>query len=339
LLRHWRDGLWVYHDPYYAPHAGRRLGGPVTSLIRERAFERALHEIGVSHPILWLLRPQHADQIGRWGESLVVYHVTDDYASFPLVSDPAAFRRGEDALLERADLVIVTSPALWEARSPRNPHTVLVPNAVDYEGFRAAVARGDRPAQLGEGSGAIPRPRIGYCGALNEKLDYELLAHVARARPTWQLALAGGLDLSAHPDKHRVLLGLPNVYWLGRLPVDEVPGAIAAMDVCLLPYECNAWTAHIDSLKLYEYLACGRPVVTTDVPAARRFEALVRIAGDPDAFVAEIETALAGDAPEAQAARLAEAAQNTWDQRVAQIEGLLVEALARRAASRAQVTV
>lgn len=342
--------FWLYHDPYYAPYAGRRTGGLLTAALRRRALHRTLAGLGITAPILWLLRPFHADLLGQYGEKLVVYHVTDEYSGFPTVIDKAAFARQEEALLRRADLVIVTSPGLLVSKGRYNPHTYLVPNAVDYAGFQAALADPGSIAQIAGGrlgageldrSGQsasqfpepIPRPRIGYVGALNEKIDFDLLAAVAQARPDWQLVLVGALDLTAHPHKADALRNEaagPNVHWLGRVPVTEVPAAIAGLDVCLLPYEQNAWTANIDSLKLYEYLACGRPVVSTDVPAARAFAPLVRIAATPAAFIAAIEAALTDNAAETVAARRAVAAANTWDMRVAQIEELLTEALARK---------
>ena len=328
--------LWLYHDPYYAPFAGRRSGGRLTAALRRRAFRAALRRLGVRQPILWLLRPFHADQIGLFDEKLVVYHITDAYSEFPLITDKAAFRRGEEALLHRADVVIVTSPGLLASKLTHNPHTYLVPNAVDYAGFQAALA--DPDCRLAAAD-AIARPHIGYVGALNEKIAFDLLEHVARARPAWQLLLVGSLDLTAHPDKADALRRLPNVHWLGRLPASQVPGAIASMDVCLLPYERNEWTANIDSLKLYEYLACGKPVVSTDVPAARAFEPVVRVADDRAAFVAAIETALTDNAPDVIAARRAVAAGNTWDMRVAQIEGLLQDALARKLSQRSLIPV
>ena len=326
-------GLWLYHDPSYAPFAGRRTGGPLTAALRRRAFRAAQRRLGVREPILWLLRPFHADQIGLYHEKLVVYHVTDAYNNFPLIADKDAFRRDEEALLRRADVVIVTSPALLANKRPYNPHTYLVSNTVDYAGFQAALAD---PGRRLASADAIERPHIGYVGALNEKLDFDLLAHVAQARPAWQLLLVGTLDLTGDPGKADALAALPNVHWLGRLPAPQVPDAIANMDVCLLPYERNEWTANIDSLKLYEYLACGKPVVSTDVPAARAFEPLVRITNDPALFVAAIEAALADNAPEVVAARQAAAASNTWDIRVVQIEHLLRDALARKEAHRSR---
>jgi glycosyltransferase involved in cell wall biosynthesis len=329
-LQHYCDGLWIYRDPVYAPYAGRLSGGPVTKQVRCAALRRALKQIGACSPILWLLRPFHADQIGVYGEKLVVYHVTDEYSGHPTVTDKEAFRVEEEALLRRADLVIVTSPALLASKGQHNANTHLVRNAVDFDGFRAALTGSSGRSLTEPRLASIPRPRIGYVGALNEKIDFALLAEIARARPGWQLVLVGGLDLVTGTGAADSLHWLPNVHWLGRLPVEQVPAAIAAMDACLLPYMRNPWTANIDSLKLYEYLACGRPVVATDVPAARSFEGLVRIADGAAGFVAEIEAALAESAPELVEARVAAAAENTWDARVVQIEGLLYDALERR---------
>ncbi len=330
-----RDNLYIYRDPPYAPYAGRLSGGPLTRMIRQAALRRALRSLRAGVPILWLLRPFHADQIGLYGERLVVYQVTDEYSGFPTVTDKAGFRASEAALLRRADVVIVTSPALLKSKGAFNPCTHLVPNACDYAGFQAALAgreaRGSQAAPAITRLAGLPRPRIGYVGALNEKLDFDLLAAVAQQRPDWQLVLVGALDLTGDPHKADGLKGLPNVHWLGRVPVEQVPLVIDAMDVCLLPYEQSPWTAAIDSLKLYEYFACGKPVVATDVPAVHApfAEGLVRIAADRSSFAAQVEAALQEPAnATAVSQRRAAAAANTWDARVSQIEAILADGLA-----------
>ena len=350
LARHYVDGLWIYHDPYYAPMSGRRTGGPLTAALRRRAMLRTLQQLGASRPpILWLVRPYFADVIGQYGDQLVVYHITDEYSAYASVTDRAAVRQAEEAMLRRADLVIVSAPALLESKRPFNPHTYLVPNAVDFEGFQRAMAEcrtqiADRAVDDGNPKSKIQNPtplrsgdyspksvRVGYSGALNEKINFNLLAHVARARPDWELVLIGQLDLYSQPDKANVLRDLPNAQWAGRLPVTALPSAIASLDVCLLPYERNEWTANIDSLKLYEYLACGRPVVSTDVPTARGYGDLVRLADTPDDFVAQIAAAIAETDPSLSERRKAIAAANTWEHRVARIEELLTAALKRKA--------
>jgi glycosyltransferase involved in cell wall biosynthesis len=330
LAEHYRDGLWVYHDPYYAPFAGRLSGGSLTRALRRRAMLRTFHDLGVGSPILWLLRPFQADQIGQLGEKLIVYHVTDEYRAYPHYADRTAFQQEEEALLRRADLVIVTAPALLANRRPLNPRTYVVPNAVDYQGFQEALVQHRTDTSDNLCTSWLPRPRIGYVGALNEKVDYVLLADVARLRADWQIALIGATELLIQPDKANVLRGLPNVHWFGHRPVAQLPPIIADLDVCVLPYEINDWTGGIDSLKLYEYLACGRPVVSTDIPTARTFAGLVRVAHGPAEFVLQVEAALSENDRVLTERRKAVAAANTWEHRVAQIEALLIQALASK---------
>ena len=120
------------------------------------------------------------------------------------------------------------------------------------------------------------------------------------------------------------------MHFLGRKKVDEVPRYIAACDVCLLPYRVNQWTRSIDSLKLYEYLACGKPVVATDLPAAQRFSEVVRVATGEAEFLASMSAALNEDRPALQTARRRVAAQHTWEQRVASISAAIEGRLRER---------
>ena len=299
LAERYRDGLWIYHDPYYAPFAGRLSGGPLTARLRQAAARRTLRRLGTAAPILWLLRPYQMDQIGRYGEKLVVYHVTDEYSAFPQERDPEAFHRAElrtsaPGRSGHRDL----AGAVGKQAAAQPAH---LPGAQCRGLCRFSGGPGFRPGAEVSGTGLLedrPHPRIGYVGALNEKLDLALLRAVAQARPDWQFLLIGFRTFYAEPEKLDLVRGLPNVLLPGSVAVEDVPLAIAACDVCILPYERNTWTGNIDSLKLYEYLACGRPVVSTDIPAARVFGELVRIAGEPAGFIAAIEAALAEDTPE-----------------------------------------
>ncbi len=321
-----RENLWVYRDPVYAPIAGRRLRlGDLTRMLRTRAMRRTMRQLGFGRPLLWLTRYYQADVVGTCDERLVIYHVSDEYSAYAAVRDPEAVRRAEAELIRRADLVLVTSQALLESKRPLNPHTYLVPNAADVQGFAAAAADPSVPLRMA----ALPRPIIGYVGVLNEKLDYEFVRRIALARPDWSIALVGPLSLYTQPHKADGLIDLPNVHMLGRVEVSQVPHHIKVCDVCLLPYERNEWTRNIDSLKLYEYLACGRPVVATDIPAARGFPGLVHVVRSVEEAVAAIEAALEEDTPEHVRRRQAAVAEHNWDARVEQISELVAEALRR----------
>jgi glycosyltransferase involved in cell wall biosynthesis len=123
---------------------------------------------------------------------------------------------------------------------------------------------------------------------------------------------------------------LPYVHFLGPKSVADVPRYVAACAVCLLPYQINEWTKHIDSLKLYEYLACGKPVVATDLPLARRFSEVVRIVTDEGEFISSMNDAVKEDSPALQSRRRQIAAQNTWEQRVTVLSAAIEECLSSR---------
>ncbi len=140
---------------------------------------------------------------------------------------------------------------------------------------------------------------------------------MAVQRPDWTISLVGPLSYGLDANDLARLRALPNVRFAGAVPPEQVPAVMAGCDVGLIPYKLNEQTRHVNPLKVYEYLACGKPVVGTPLPELRQFEPLVRLAGDVDGFIAAVEAALAeGDDPQAVAARLAVAAANTWDARV-----------------------
>jgi len=224
----------------------------------------------------------------------------------------------EQLLARRADLVFVTSPTLLERKRALNEQIFLIPNAVDYEAFAAIVEGEARPLT---DMATIPSPVAGYIGAINDKLDLALLVQVAYRCTDWSLVLVGPITVTDEEGRRALdtLRALPRVHLLGRKRVEDVPHYIAACDVCLLPYRVNEWTRNIDSLKLYEYLACGKPVVATNVPAAQRFSDVVRIASSEMEFITAMNTVLNEDSPALRARRRYIAAQHTWDQRVASL--------------------
>jgi glycosyltransferase involved in cell wall biosynthesis len=203
----------------------------------------------------------------------------------------------------------------------------LVKNGVDFDAF-ARVTRTNLPPP--SDIAMLPRPRIGYVGAVNSKLDFELLRFVAESLPTCSLVLVGPISHRYSEADSLQEAELENVTFLGRKDVKDVPRYINACDVCLMPYKQNEWTRKIDALKLYEYLACGKPVVSIDLPTARTHGAVIHIADSREAFVAAVKASLAENNTAAVERRLAVARENTWDRRVASISEIVGEALGRR---------
>jgi glycosyltransferase involved in cell wall biosynthesis len=326
------QNLYVYHHPFYAPVSGREPLRTPLRWLREGLWRRALHRLGISrYPILWLYQPSMIDLVGRFGERLLVYFVVDEYAAYPELKPEvaASMRRKEEALLCRADVVFTTAATLRDERLPLNPHTYWVPNGVDFAAFTAALAAPEpAPSPLA----SLPRPRLGIVGSIGSKLDLDLLAAAARARPGWSFALVGPVVRGADPGKLQALRELPNVYFLGAVPPAEVPHVLRACDVGLIPYYTDtAETRHVNPLKVYEYLAAGLPVVATPLPNLAVPSDLARTGDTPQAFVAAVEAALAEAGDEAAAARRrAYAATQTWEARGAEIARRIAEALARK---------
>lgn len=352
-----RPSLWIYRAPTWLPVRG--AGGPIDRLsnnLLAAHLRRTLGQLGfygssrprekgrkssprTNAPILWLYRPTN----WHWATSsfphrLLVYHVTDDYTAFSHLTtgQREALAAAEQELLAAANLTVVTSPRLLEIKSPLARRIALVPNAVDYETFRQAATHAQSQAQASIGTLGdlhLPRPILGYSGHISSRLDLTLLRDLALARPEWQLVFAGSQWAAGCAEELAALKQLPNVHFLGQLPVDRVPQFVAACDICLIPYQVTDETRAVSSLKLYEYLAAGKPVVSAAVPAAQEHSAVIFLA-DPtvQSWQDRVEAALAQatdqeSAANAIATRQAVAAANTWEDRVDQIEELLVQVL------------
>ena len=285
----------------------RRLAGP------EHAGPLIAY---VFHPKFWpYLEYLDADH--------VVYHAYD------LFERNSGWSRKLDSfqrhLIERADLIVASSDAIAHALAGKYGRSVrVVGNGADYEAFvHAADAGAPEPPDLAE----IPRPRIGYVGALSRKIDFELIAMLAQRKPRWQFVLMGevrSLDAnsrSSFAEAERQ----PNVHVLSSKPHEMVPQYTGSMDVNVMCYRLadDLWVEAIYPLKLHEYLAAGRPVVSADVPSVRPFAHVVAIAHDAEQWERAIETALSSGEPGSTASRRAIAAANSWTARVRDLESEL----------------
>ncbi|MGQ0603345.1 MAG: glycosyltransferase, partial [Anaerolineales bacterium] len=219
-------------------------------------------------------------------------------------------------LLARADMVIVVSPKLLEAKRPYNAHTYLVPNGVDAE----AYARSTSPP---DDLQSIPEPRILYAGLISARLDLGLIEQLARRRPEWSFVLMGEVNPRNVNTELDRLRQLANVHFLGLKPASVVPEYVLGSQVCWLPYRLIPETQHMDPLKLYEALAAGKPVVAAPIPALAALGAVAQSA----TTLAEAETALQiailERDPALEAQRKTIAAQHTWEARVTELSELM----------------
>lgn len=283
------------------------------------AVQRARRVLPARRLISWFVVPHPGFLAGRLGEVLCVYYCIDDYAAHPGV-DPELIGQRDLALSRRADLLFVAPPALLEAKRALNPNTVYAPHGVDLDLFARAA---DPATAVAPGAAGLAHPVVGYIGSLHSWIDLELMAWLARERPAWTFLCVGhaAADVST-------LAALPNVRLAGPQPYGELPGWARAFDVAIIPYRLNRQVANANPLKLREYLATGKPVVSVRNPEIEKFARWVRIADGREAFLAALDDALANDTPAAAAERMAAVAGQTWDRRVEEVLARVVAALA-----------
>lgn len=262
------------------------------------------------------------EYVDKFPAKVTIYHVVDEYSGYghPSKSSNEAPGRLESQMLQSVDHVIVVTQSLYERKSPYNPSTHVVSNAVDYEAYA------DDSIACPDDMSEIRHPIIGYSGLVAARLDLDLLINVASTRPAWNFVFVGSVNDDYCGESLSKLAELPNVHLLGFKPVHEVPGYVRQFDVCIIPYVVNLRAEHASPLKLYEYAAASKPIVTTNFEAARAFEGTIEIAENPDEFIRACESLLNGDSP---APGIAEnrriAAENTWDHRIRQISTILVD--------------
>ena len=269
-------------------------------------MRRATRRLGFGPLITWFVVPHPAALAKRFGEKLAVYYCIDDYAAFPGM-DAVAIQSLDDQLTRTADVVFVASPALVERKRELNPNSHFSPHGVDFDLFAQASDPAVTPA---EGVRSLPHPVIGYFGVLGDWIDQELVIFLARSRPNWTFLFLGHTagDVSR-------LRELPNIVLAGPKPYEELPFWTRAFDVAIYPNRLNRQIKHANPLKIREYLASGKPVVSITTPVTSQFAGHLYLADTHEDFLAAIERALREETPERRTARMNSVAAMSWDAR------------------------
>ncbi|HEV8346071.1 MAG TPA: glycosyltransferase [Vicinamibacterales bacterium] len=319
------DNLHTYTPPRWLPYTYRfpRVDGVMRKL-RALAIEHVLDRLAMARPILYIWHPSFADVIGQFDARAVVYHCYDEYAAFG-GSDRSRVAEDEARILAAADVVVTVSEGLYSRKRALNANTHLVRNGVDYALFASAQSPSlETAVEVRD----LPRPVIGCVTRIvPEYFDAELLHEVFSRRPEWSFVVVGPECATSSPGPGlSALKKLPNVHLLGRRGLTELPSYLKAFDACLIPYVLTENKQLADPLKVYEYLAAGKPVVSKPLTALAPFGDLVSVASTADEWIEAIEHAIHDHSPERVAQRQAIARQNTWDDRVERIARLIAAA-------------
>jgi glycosyltransferase involved in cell wall biosynthesis len=295
----------------------------LTRNINEAVFRihvrRLAAKIGIKSPVLWLNAHYAAHMVGNMAEQAVIYDITDDWISFP---QPPALKKliiKQDAeLCRRVDAVIVCSQRLLDLKKPMSRNVHLIPNGVDSDHYARVL---DQSGRIPERMKNCPKPILGYTGSVHSaRLDLDLVEGIARRLKKGSIVFVGP-DMLTSAERIR-LKRFQNIFLIGSVPYKETPDYMRAFDVCIVPHRITPFTESLNPLKLWEYLASGKPIVSTNIAGFREMSELVSIAADAAAFV-ELANKALSECEGKRKMRIREARLNSWDARIDAVEDVI----------------
>ncbi len=324
LARTTEEGITVV-SPAVIPFFGSRAATIANRRLLTSQIAGLARRRGLSRPILWIAIPTAIEVVGRLNESLVIYHVSDKYDANTMdhATDPAFIRRLHEQAIAAADLIFYSSRKLLAEATHGLERSHLLEQAVDFDHW-SQISRGD--LRIAESVEQIPRPRLGYFGAIEPWLiDQELIKQAARERRDWNWIFIGnksrGLDIES----------LPNVHFLPPVAYQDLPNYAAGFDVCVLPWNTDVtFTSYGSAIKVREYLAAGKPVVIAPLPEYESMSAVLRIGRTRDQFLELVSEALQETGNELMKARQAAVRDGTWDARAEWVSNLIEETLSAK---------
>jgi glycosyltransferase involved in cell wall biosynthesis len=324
LARPTPEGVTVV-SPAVIPFFGSRAARTVNRKLLALQIGRLARRGGLTKPILWIAIPTAADMIGEFDEQLVIYQVSDKYDANLMdhATDLATIRKLHERAIDQADLILYSGQKLLAEAERARERSYLLEQAVDFDHWSQV---GSGKLEIANAIAQIPRPRLGYFGAIEPWLvDQDLIKRAAKERPEWQWIFIGnkarGVEIEA----------LPNTHFLPPVPYQELPRYAAGFDVCVLPWDtAHSFTSYGSAIKVREYLATGKPVVISPLPEYESMGNVLRIARTHDDWFRLVEEALQDNDPAAAQARQAAVSSGTWDARAEWVSQLIEETLAAK---------
>ena len=294
-------------------------------VIRDMVDQLA-EEWGCRECIAWFYTPMMLDLAAELKPVATVYDCMDELSKFRFA--PGGITQLEERLFRKADLVFTGGHSLYMAKTAQHPSVHEFPSSIDAAHFRQALSfDGEMPDQEN-----IPRPRIGYAGVIDERIDLELLAQVAEMRPDWSFVMVGPvvkIDPAALPQRE-------NIHYLGGKDYKDLPAYFSGWDVGMMPFALNESTEFISPTKTPEYLSAGLPVVSTpitDVVTPYGEMGLVQIAGSPSDFIDSVVYAMAEDRDSRINAANEFLADRSWDRTFREMNELIEDVIRKKALS------
>ncbi len=286
-------------------------------LLLGRALKKVLAKLRFVKPILWTYLPNNIDILKHIPYSLLIYDCADEHASFPGFVKAEVVLKMENRLLNQAEVVFASAQELYNRRIARCQNIHLINNGADFGHFRQALSE---ELDLPESIATLPKPIVGYIGAISAWLDLELIKALALAYPKWSIVMVGPQDIDLTE-----LRALSNIYFVGPMSYGVLPNYLKSFALCIIPFKITDLTVNVNPVKLYEYLAAGKPVLTTALPEVFKFSDHVAIANNKEEFVTLAAQEIVNDNSQKIQSRMMLAFANSWDLRFKQMLEIISE--------------
>jgi glycosyltransferase involved in cell wall biosynthesis len=307
------DGLHVL-SPLVLPLHSNRLLRSVNAMLLRQYVTRAVARLGLRDPLLWSFVPQAEALIDVLSPSQILYYIDDDHAAKAGI-DAGSFLAAESRFARRADAVLASAPELVTRMRAFNSNVHYAPNVADTRLFATALEPGPVDAALA----ALPEPRIVFVGAIIAvKIDIPLVVELARLKPEWTFAFVGPVGPGDPRTDVHGLTELPNVHMLGYRPYEQLPSVLRGADAAIVPYHLDGEMRSVFPMKIYEYLAAGRPVVATPLDTLVDTPDVLKAATAQE-LAAQVQDAIERDTTAARRERSQRAQAHSWESRLDQI--------------------
>jgi len=294
--------IYVY-SPLVLPYFKSRLARKINQVILTLSLKYFLSRKKAQRIVLWAACPTAEGLVGRLKEEKSIYYCADEYSEFSGYSKRLV-KELEEKLLKKVDLVLVVSDKLYQTKKEFNPNIFLIPHGVEFNHFSQYNLNSvELPSDLRK----IKRPIIGYYGLIRDWIDFELLQKISQKKD-WSLVLIGPVntDISS-------IQGIDNIYLLGPKDYESLPLYLKGFDVCIIPYKLVEVTINARPLKLFEYMASGKPIVSTPLPSVLPYGKIIRIGSTKEEFIEQIEKSLQEKDNSLIQKRIDLARENSWE--------------------------
>ncbi|MBN2316596.1 MAG: glycosyltransferase [Sedimentisphaerales bacterium] len=308
-------GFWVY-SPFSLPAHHISWARPLNEMILRRQIRHIERKLNMDHPLIWIACPAACDTALRIKESYLVYQRTDRFEEYPNV-DEAVIKEYDRKLKTSADLTVFVNKTLYDQEASQCKKAIYLDHGVDFEFFADAEKDPSIPEEMAE----IPKPIVGFFGAIDDHtMDVPFVEKTISLLPEMSFVFIGDAssdvtDLASHK----------NVWLLGRKNYGQISHYGKCFDVAIMPWRQNDWIKGCNPIKLKEYLALGKPTVSTPFPELDKYLDVVYQAKTPEAFAEAIQKGLVEDNDERIAARRKKIQKATWDSKAALVLERLFE--------------